>query len=77
MSAPNSSFDPVQVASLQADQLEAQRQAAEAAIAAAPDLGVLHTVKVAHLGDRAPLRLARAEIGAVVSRLIDATTTPG
>ncbi|RZS89349.1 phenylalanyl-tRNA synthetase alpha subunit [Motilibacter rhizosphaerae] len=65
MSAPNRSFDPVEVSTLQPEALAAQQEAALAAFAAAEDLEALHAAKVAHLGDRAPLRLARAEIGAL------------
>jgi phenylalanyl-tRNA synthetase alpha chain len=65
VSAPNSSYDPVQVTPLQADEVERMRTEARAAISAAGRLEELHRVKVVHLGDRSPLRLARAEIGAL------------
>ena len=65
MSAPNSSFDPVEVTPLKADELDRVRAAALEAFAAAADLGALHEAKVAHLGDRSPVRLARSEIGAL------------
>lgn len=65
VSAPNSSFDPVEVSSLHTDELARLRDAALAAFDAAADLDALHDAKVAHLGDRSPLRLARAEIGAL------------
>ncbi|RKS77828.1 phenylalanyl-tRNA synthetase alpha chain [Motilibacter peucedani] len=65
MSAPNSSFDPVAVTPLHADELERLREAALEAFAAAGTLDALHDAKVAHLGDRSPIRLARAEIGAL------------
>ena len=38
MSGPNTDYDPVEVTPLQADEVEAARDAALAAIAAAPDL---------------------------------------
>ncbi len=50
---------------MQPEQLETLRHDAEAAIAASRDLDALHAAKVTHLGDRSPLRLARAEIGAL------------
>ncbi len=53
------------VAPLQADHVERLRDEAARAFAAAGDLDALHAAKVAHLGDRSPLRLARAEIGAL------------
>ena len=65
MSAPNSSFDPVEVTALRADEVERMRAVAEAAIAAAPDLEVLKEVRLAHAGDRSPLALANREIAAL------------
>ena len=65
MSAPNKRYDPVQVAPLQAEEVERSSQAALAAIRAADDLEALRAARLAHLGDRSPLRLARAEIGAL------------
>jgi phenylalanyl-tRNA synthetase alpha chain len=65
VSAPNRSYDPVAVAPLQADHVERLRDEAARAFAAAGDLDALHAAKGAHLGDRSPLRLARAEIGAL------------
>ena len=65
MSAPNRSFDPVRVAALAPEEIEQAQANALVAFAAAADLTALHTAKVEHLGDRAPLRLARAEIGAL------------
>ncbi|MQA80800.1 MAG: phenylalanine--tRNA ligase subunit alpha [Streptosporangiales bacterium] len=65
MSAPNKDYDPVEVTSLREDQVEAMRDEALAAIAAAVDLDALREVRTAHAGDRSPLRLANAEIGAL------------
>ncbi|MFC4053172.1 phenylalanine--tRNA ligase subunit alpha [Actinomadura syzygii] len=65
MSAPNKSFDPVEVSALSAAELERARDAALAAIAAAADLDDLKQVRLAHAGDRSPLALANREIGAL------------
>jgi phenylalanyl-tRNA synthetase alpha chain len=65
MSAPNSSYDPVEVTVLHAGEVERFRDEALAAIAAAADLDSLHAAKVAHAGDRSPLALANREIGAL------------
>jgi phenylalanyl-tRNA synthetase alpha chain len=65
MSAPNKSYDPVQVAALEPAEIERMLAEALAAIASAGDLDALHTVKVAHAGDRSPLALANREIGAL------------
>ncbi|MDF3288974.1 phenylalanine--tRNA ligase subunit alpha [Streptomyces silvisoli] len=65
MSAPNKSYDPVEVAMLKPEEIERMRDEALAAIAAAADLDALHEVKVAHTGDRSPLALANREIGAL------------
>ena len=65
MSGPNSSYDPVEVTPLKADEVEAMRAAAVAAIAAAGDLDALKAARTAHVGDRSPLALANREIGAL------------
>jgi len=65
MSAPNRSYDPVEVATLSPDALESARTAALAAFAAAGDLAALHDAEVAQLGGRSPVALARREIGAL------------
>jgi phenylalanyl-tRNA synthetase alpha chain len=65
MSAPNSSFDPKQVASLQAEAIDEMVAAATAAIAAASDLDSLKEARLAHAGDKSPLALANREIGAL------------
>ncbi|MGK5556360.1 phenylalanine--tRNA ligase subunit alpha [Actinomadura kijaniata] len=65
MSAPNKSYDPVEVSALQPEALERARDEALAAIAAAGDLDELKQVRLAHAGDRSPLALANREIGAL------------
>jgi phenylalanyl-tRNA synthetase alpha chain len=65
MSAPNKSYDPVEVAALAPENVD--RAVAEAlhAIAGATDLDQLKTVRLAHAGDKSPLSLANREIGAL------------
>jgi len=65
MSGPNSEYDPVEVTPLKADQVDAMREAALAAIAGAADLDALRQVRLEHAGDRSPLALANREIGAL------------
>jgi phenylalanyl-tRNA synthetase alpha chain len=65
MSAPNKSYDPVEVEALTPEAVQRAREQALAAFAAATDLGALHEAKVAHAGDRSPLALANREIGAL------------
>ncbi|MEU1624541.1 phenylalanine--tRNA ligase subunit alpha [Streptomyces sp. NPDC020096] len=65
MSAPNKSYDPVEVEALKPEEIERMRDEAIAAFAAAADLDALHEAKVAHTGDRSPLALANREIGAL------------
>ncbi|AXK32180.1 phenylalanine--tRNA ligase subunit alpha [Streptomyces armeniacus] len=65
MSAPNKSYDPVEVEALKPETIDQAREEALAAIAAAPDLEALREVKAAHAGDRSPLALANREIGAL------------
>ncbi|MFE2432566.1 phenylalanine--tRNA ligase subunit alpha [Streptomyces sp. NPDC059373] len=65
MSAPNKSYDPVEVEALKPEEIERMRDEALAAIASAADLDELREVKVAHAGDRSPLALANREIGAL------------
>jgi phenylalanyl-tRNA synthetase alpha chain len=65
MSAPNKTFDPVEVEVLKPEEVERARDEALKAIAAAGDLPALHEAKVAHAGDRSPLALANREIGAL------------
>ncbi|MEU3465852.1 phenylalanine--tRNA ligase subunit alpha [Streptomyces sp. NPDC006733] len=65
MSAPNKSYDPVEVEALKPEEIERMRDEALAAITAAAGLDELREVKVAHTGDRSPLALANREIGAL------------
>ena len=65
MSGPNTDYDPVEVTPLRADEVEAVRDAALDAIAAAGDLDALKQVRLEHAGDRSPLALANREIGAL------------
>ncbi len=65
MSAPNKSYDPVEVTSLHPDEVTRMRDEALTAIAAAGDLDELKEVRLAHAGDRSPLALANREIGAL------------
>jgi phenylalanyl-tRNA synthetase alpha chain len=65
MSAPNSSYDPVEVTPLHADEVERMRDEALAAIAAADSLDALKQARLDHAGDRSPIALANREIGAL------------
>jgi len=65
MSAPNKSFDPVEVAVLSQENVDAAVAEAIAAVAAASDLDSLKEARLAHAGDRSPLALANREIGAL------------
>jgi phenylalanyl-tRNA synthetase alpha chain len=65
MSAPNKSFDPVEVAALSQANVDAAVADALAAIGAAADLDELKETRLAHGGDRSPLALANREIGAL------------
>ncbi len=65
MSAPNKSYDPVEVTSLSAGELERMLGEARAAIAQSRNLDELKAARLAHAGDRSPLRLANREIGAL------------
>ncbi|KOG53433.1 phenylalanyl-tRNA synthetase subunit alpha [Streptomyces griseoflavus] len=65
MSAPNKSYDPVEVEALKPEEIARMRDEALAAIAAAGDLQELHEVKVAQTGGTSPLALANREIGAL------------
>ena len=58
-------FDPVEVAALQPEALDANVAAALAAFAAAGDLDQLKSARLAHAGDHSPLALANREIGAL------------
>jgi phenylalanyl-tRNA synthetase alpha chain len=65
MSAPNKQYDPVEVAVLSPEEVSAALEKALADIAAARDLAELKAARLAHAGDRSPLALANAEIGAL------------
>ena len=65
MSAPNKSFDPVEVSTLAPEYLDEQVANALQAIAAATNLDELKAARLAHSGDRSPLALANREIGAL------------
>lgn len=65
MSAPNSSYDPVQAEALSAESLAAAVTEALDAFARAVDLTELKVARLAHAGDRSPLALANREIGAL------------
>lgn len=65
MSGPNTDYDPVEVTPLNADEIEAAREAALQAIVTATDLESLRQARVKHAGDRSPLALANREIGAL------------
>jgi phenylalanyl-tRNA synthetase alpha chain len=61
----SSSFDPVEVSTLQPEAIDANVASALAAIAAAGTLEELKAAGLAHDGDRSPLALANREIGAL------------
>ena len=65
MSYRNDPYDPKQVALLDPAALQDAVTGAEKAFAGAGDLDALAAVKHLHLGDRAPVSLARREIGAL------------
>ncbi|MFC7549875.1 phenylalanine--tRNA ligase subunit alpha [Plantactinospora sp. GCM10030261] len=65
MTYRNDPYDPKQVALLDPDALTAAVSAARQAFAAAVDPDELSRLRSAHLGDRAPVSLARREIGAL------------
>jgi phenylalanyl-tRNA synthetase alpha chain len=65
MSAPNKSYDPVEVTPLSAGEVERMRADGLAAVASARTLDELKSARLGHAGDRSPLRLANREIGAL------------
>src|SRR6266540_2506098 len=65
MSYRSDPYDPKQVARLAPAALDDAVAGAEKAFAAAADLDALTALKPPHLGDRAPVSLARREIGAL------------
>jgi phenylalanyl-tRNA synthetase alpha chain len=65
VSGANDPYDPKQVAALSPEALDDAVTAARKAFAGAGDLEALAAVRPAHLGDRAPVLLARRELGAL------------
>jgi phenylalanyl-tRNA synthetase alpha chain len=65
MSAPNKSYDPVEVSALEPAAIEAAVDEALRAFAAADSLASLKTARLAHQGDSSALSLANREIGAL------------
>jgi phenylalanyl-tRNA synthetase alpha chain len=65
MSGVNDNYDPKQVAVLDPEALRHAVEEAERAFASAADLAELAGLRSAHLGERAPVSLARREIGAL------------
>ncbi|NBO08076.1 MAG: phenylalanine--tRNA ligase subunit alpha [Actinobacteria bacterium] len=65
MSAPNKSYDPVEVATLKVEYLKEVVADAVAAFARAATGDELKEARIAHAGDRSPLSLANREIGAL------------
>jgi len=65
VSGANDPYDPKQVAALSPESLDDAVQAAVTAFARAADLAALAAVRPAHVGDRAPVPLARRELGAL------------
>ena len=65
MSGPNTSYDPVTVASLDAAHVEAMVADALAAFEGATSVAALKAARLAHAGDRSPIALANREIGAL------------
>jgi phenylalanyl-tRNA synthetase alpha chain len=61
----NDQYDPKQAAMLDQAALDDAVAAAEKAFAGAADLDALTALRPAHLGDKAPVSLARREIGAL------------
>ncbi|MGI8457388.1 MAG: phenylalanine--tRNA ligase subunit alpha [Propionibacteriaceae bacterium] len=65
MSGPNTTYDPVQVTPLNADELAATVSRALAAFAAATTVAELKQARIDHAGERSPIALANREIGAL------------
>jgi phenylalanyl-tRNA synthetase alpha chain len=63
MTSPD--YDPVEVAALRPEALDAAVAAALESFASASDLEMLKTARLAHAGDHSPLALANREIGAL------------
>ncbi len=65
MSAPNSQYDPVEVAALSPEAVTKAVEEALAAVTAARSLDDLKAARLAHVEERSPLALANREIGAL------------
>jgi phenylalanyl-tRNA synthetase alpha chain len=65
MSAPNKDYDPVAVTALLPAEVTRMLDEGLAAVAQAGTLDELKAARIAHAGDRSPLALASAEIGAL------------
>ncbi|MGL5406211.1 MAG: phenylalanine--tRNA ligase subunit alpha [Propionibacteriaceae bacterium] len=65
MSGPNTNYDPVEVATLQSEALDAAVAEAIAAFEAAATPEQLKEARLAHIGPTAPISLANREIGAL------------
>jgi phenylalanyl-tRNA synthetase alpha chain len=65
MSGPSTNYDPVEVTTLSPDEVARMRDEALAAMASAQTLDELKQARIAHFGDKAPLTLSSAEIGAL------------
>jgi phenylalanyl-tRNA synthetase alpha chain len=65
MTYRNDPYDPKQVALLSQEALDDALATAEKAFAASTDLDTLAAIRHQHLGDKAPVSLARREIGAL------------
>lgn len=65
MPAPNSNYDPVQVAALSEIEINKAVNTALIAITTAKNLEELRQVKINHLGDKSPIALANREIGSL------------
>ncbi|WP_432560448.1 phenylalanine--tRNA ligase subunit alpha [Granulicoccus sp. GXG6511] len=65
MSGPNTSYDPVQVTPLNAEEVDRMVEQAIRAFAEATTVAELKEARIAHTGERSPLALANREIGAL------------
>jgi phenylalanyl-tRNA synthetase alpha chain len=65
MSAPNNTYDPVRVAVLAPAEVDRMIGDALTAIRGAGDFAELKAARIAHRGNKAPLTLAGAEVGAL------------
>ena len=65
MSGPNTSYAPVQVTPLNAEEVDRMVEEAIRAFAEATTTAELKEARIAHTGERSPLALANREIGAL------------